>query len=177
MKLKNINSSFLNIKNNVRVKDVMSTTIFSLDKNEVVINAINLMGKKSLSSIVILDKQKPIGIVSESDLIKKILLINKDPKKTKIIDIMSKDPKKIGPMSSILYASNVMKKLKVRKLVVVDEDGDLLGILSQTDIIESMNKIYESYKTLLWNPSYPFWILIVVLVLYLISFMLKLYLK
>lgn len=177
MKLKKPLSKFWDIKKNVRVVDVMSKKVYSLDKNEKVSKAIDVMGKESISAIIILDNNKPIGIVTERDLIKKIMVPKKDPNKTLISTIMSKDPKKISPNSSILNASNVMKKLNVRKLIVVDDNGELLGMLSQTDIIQSMNKVYESYKALLWNPSYAFWVLIVVLILYLFSFMLRIYLK
>ncbi len=177
MKLKKVMSKLWDIKKNVRVKDIMSKKSFSLDKNEKVMKAVRLMTEESISAIVILDKTKPIGIITERDLIKKVMLEKKDPSKLKISQIMSKEPKKIGPNSTILNASKVMKKLNVRKLVVVDEEGNMLGMLSQTDIIQSMNKIYESYKSLLWNPAFSFWILIVVLILYLISFMLKIYLR
>ena len=177
MKLKKLTSKIWEIKKNVKVKDIMSKKSFSLDKDKKVTEAVKLMAEKSISAIVILDGKKPIGIVTERDLIKKVMLEKKDQNKLKISEIMSKNPKKIGPNSTILNASRVMKKLNVRKLVVVDKEGNILGMLSQTDIIQSMNKVYESYRSLLWNPTFSFWILIVVLILYLISFMLKIYLR
>ena len=77
----------------------------------------------------------------------------------------------------MLMASNYMKRTNVRKLVVVDDSGKLVGMLSQTDIIQSMNEIYESYKSLLWNPWYPLWIVFVILILYLFTFILRIYIK
>jgi CBS domain-containing protein len=175
MKLKKTHSNFWDIKKNVMVKDVMSREIYSLDQKEKVSKAVELMCKESISSIIIIENKKPIGIITERDLIKKIIFTKQDPEKILISSIMSKNPKKIGPDSTILNASNIMKKLNVRKLVVVNNDGELIGMLSQTDIVKSMNKIYESYKALLWNPTNAFWILIVVLILYLISFILRVY--
>jgi predicted transcriptional regulator len=93
MKLKKVSSKIWDIKKNVKVKDIMSKKSFSLEKNEKVVKAIKLMTDESISAIVILDNKKPIGIVTERDLIKKVLL-QKDAKKLKISEVMRKDPKK-----------------------------------------------------------------------------------
>ena len=94
MKLKNVSSNLWNIKKNVMVKDVMSTKVYSLEKTSPVQKAIDMMGNESISAIVISDDKKPIGIVTERDLIKKVMLPKKDPKKMKIGSIMSENPKK-----------------------------------------------------------------------------------
>ncbi len=172
-----IKKHFWDIKRNVRVKDIMSTGLHTLDENVKVKDALNVMAKESISAIVIVDKSKPIGIVTERDLIRKVLLKNKDPSKLKLGEVMTKNPKKISPDATILIASNAMKKLSVRRLIVVNKEGNLLGILSQTDIIQSMNKIYESYRSLLWNPLYPMWMIFAVLLLYLVTFLLRNFLK
>jgi len=160
------------IKKNVYVKDVMSKNVLNLDKSDTVYNAIKVMAKESISTIVTHHDKKPIGILTERDLVKKLLLKNKDPKKTKIVDIMSKDPVIIHPDASILRASNKMKRKHVRKLIVVDDEGNLVGIISQTDIIESMYMLDEAYSKILWNPWFSLIMVIIVIVLFFLNYVL-----
>ena len=158
------------IKKNIYVKDVMSKNVLNLDKTESVYKAIKVMAKESVSTIVTHHNKKPIGILTERDLVKKLLLKGKDPKKTKIIDIMSKDPVIIHPDDSILRASNKMKNKHVRKLVVVDDSGNLVGIISQTDIIESMYMLDEAYSRILWNPWFTIIMFMLVALLFFLNY-------
>jgi CBS domain-containing protein len=163
--MKNIEKSISTIKHSVRVRDIMTVKVFLLDKEDRADKAVRLMAENKISTIVICEKKKPIGVVTERDMIKKQLFREKNPKKTKLKEIMSINPATIGQDDTILKASDVMKKKEVRKLVVVNNKGELLCIISQTDIIRSMNKIYSSYSHLLWNPwlAIAFFILVTVL--------------
>ncbi len=160
------------IKHNIRVEDIMSKKIISIDKNNHVYDAIKLMAERSISTIIITENNKPKGIVTERDLVKKILLKEKDPKKTKISEIMTEHPKTISPQAPILVAGNLMKTQKVRKLIVVNEKGEIVGLLSQTDIINSMNKIYENYRFMLGNPLFSFIFMAVIIILVVLSIIL-----
>ena len=162
MKLKN---AFKKIRKNVYVKDIMSKKVLKLDKTDNVFKAIKVMAKESISTIVTSHKTNPIGILTERDLVKKLLLKGKDPKKVMIIDIMTKNPVVVKKNTTVLRASNIMKKNKVRKLVVVDDKNNLIGILSQTDIINSMYRISEGYRSLFFDPMISIISIIVVIIL------------
>ena len=79
MKLKN---TLKDIRKNVYVRNVMSKEVLRLDKEESVYEAIKVMANKSISTIVTSHGTTPIGILTERDLVKKMLLKNKDPKNT-----------------------------------------------------------------------------------------------
>jgi len=169
MKLKKI---FKNVRKNVFVKDIMPKKVLNLHADDYVFKAIDVMVEKSISTIVTKKDNKPIGILTERDLVKKMLLKNRDPKKTKIKEIMTKKPIEVHPDDTVLRASNIMKKHKVRKLVVVDDNNELVGILSQTDIIESLYEIEDAYKTLIWNPWFSIILIIIVLILFFLNYVL-----
>lgn len=169
MKLKSVISK---IRKNVYVKEIMSTDVLNLDKDDTVYKAIKVMADKSISTIVTIHGDKPVGIITERDLVKKLLLKGKDPKKVKIKDIMTKNPISITPDTSILRASNVMRLKNVRKLVVVDENKKLVGILSQTDIINSMQRIDNAYKKLFISPSFSVTLVVIVVILFILNYIL-----
>ncbi len=165
------------IKSNVRVGDIMSKEIISLDKNKSVFDAVSVMAEKSISTIIIEEGKKTAGIVTERDLVKKVLLNQKNLKKIKLSEIMTQNPKEIHPASPILIAGNMMKNNKVRKLIVVDESGKVVGIISQTDIINSLNRIYENYTSMFGNPLLSFLVVAVVLIMVALSVVLSILLK
>ncbi|MEM2139022.1 MAG: CBS domain-containing protein [Candidatus Woesearchaeota archaeon] len=167
--MKKIIQNFTNIKDNLKVKDVMSKKVIFLSKDKYVNEAIKVMAENSISTIVIEENNKLLGILTERDLVKKILYKEKDPKKIKIQDIMSKEPIYVYPDAPILVAANTMKEHKVRKLVVLNEKKEVIGIISQTDIINSLNKIYEEYSTIFMNPILYFILVIFIIIMVILS--------
>ena len=167
--MKQILDAANNIKRSVLVKDIMTRSVIGLEKHETVYEAIKTMGEKSISTIVTSHEGKVIGIFTERDVINRIVLKGKDPKKTKIEDVMTKGPKTIGPDEPILKASEMMGKLNVRKLIVVNSKGEAIGIVSQTDIVKSLSGIDKSYRSLLWNPMLSFLILGLIILLFIVN--------
>jgi CBS domain-containing protein len=161
--------NILRIKNSVLVKDVMTNDVVCLRPDELVSKAVGIMSDKSISTIVITVEGRLEGVVTERDLVSRILKPGKDPKKTRIRDVMSKSPKSIGLDATLLQASNKMKQEHVRKLVVVDADNQVIGLVSQTDIVNNLQKIDESYRSLLGNPVFTLAIIAVVMLLFIIN--------
>ena len=172
MNLKKLSLNISKIKKSVLVKDIMSRKVVTLSKNDTVYKALQTMDDKAISTVVISDGTKPIGIVTERDLVSKLLLKRKNPKKTKISVIMSTRPYTIEPKASVEKASNIFKKHQVRHLVVVNNTGNVIGIISQTDIIKSFNRIYRNYSHLLWDPWLGFVFFVLISLLFLLNMLL-----
>ncbi|MEM3374076.1 MAG: CBS domain-containing protein [Candidatus Woesearchaeota archaeon] len=147
----------------------MSKKVIFLTKEKSVYDAIKLMAENSISTIIVEENDRLVGILTERDLVKKVLYKEKDPKKLKIEQIMSKNPKHIYPDAPIIVAGNTMKEHKVRKLVVLNEKNEVIGIISQTDIINSLNKIYEEYSSIFTNPILFFILIGFVLLMVILS--------
>ncbi|MCM2326062.1 MAG: CBS domain-containing protein [Candidatus Woesearchaeota archaeon] len=169
--MKKILNSISEIKNKVKVDEIMTQSLFYLDEEDTAFFAIYTMGKEAISSIAVKKKDQLTGIFTERDVINRIVLQGKDPKKTKLCDVMTKVPKTISSDETVIKASNVMKNNKVRKLIVVDKANSPVGIISQTDIINSMQKIDDSYRTLLWNPKFSIIILAVIILMFVINYL------
>ncbi len=95
-----------------------------------------LMKKHEIGCLIVMKKGKPVGIVTERDMLKRVLLKSKDPRKTKVGKIMSK-PLVVGePQTDIRDAVRFMIEGKIKKLPIVEDDR-LLGLVTFTDIIRS----------------------------------------
>jgi CBS domain-containing protein len=120
------------------VKDYMSRVILSADKNLIVFEAAKLMVEKKVPYIIVLDGGRPVGIVTEEDLVSKVLAADRDPKTTKLSDIMTTPLLTIDPDATLSEAAAIMSEKGVRKLPVV-RDEIIYGVLTTKDIANYLN--------------------------------------
>ena len=93
------------------------------------------MSDLDVSSAVIVDANvKPRGIVTEKDLVRRIIVKGENAKTTPVTKIMTSPVKSIPPETSIFYASEMMHQNNFRRLPVVNPAGKLLGLISEVDI-------------------------------------------
>ena len=108
-------------------------TFLSKDK---VSNAIEVMTEKNYGSVVIVDvKDKVIGIVTERDIVKKLVKNNMSPKTTILEDIMTPNPRVANENDDVLDWLRIMSNDRFRRLPVVDSDGKIKVIFTQGDFV------------------------------------------
>ncbi|MEM3785546.1 MAG: CBS domain-containing protein [Candidatus Bathyarchaeia archaeon] len=118
----------------VRVRDVMTTELVSVEKTEPVINAINLMVKKDIGAIVVTEKGKPVGILTERDIMKKVCPKELCTRKVCVGEVMSQPLITVDADSKLGEAASLMIEKGVRRLLVV-EKGKVIGIVTQKDLM------------------------------------------
>jgi len=118
------------------VKDIMSKPALTVNYNSNARAAALLMKKRRKGFLVVTKGSKPIGVLSDSDLINKIIVKKRDATKTKVKDIMSKPLIITFPKEDAMEAVRKMKKSNVHRLPVVDE-GRVVGVLSLTDVAKT----------------------------------------
>jgi len=142
----------------LEVKDVMVKNIITLGSEATVKEAAKLMNKHEIGCLVLMNREKPVGIVTERDMLKRVLLKSKDPRKTKVCKIMSKPLVVCEPQTEIRDAVRLMVEGKIRRLPVV-EDSHLLGLVTFTDIVRSsayFERIVSSFCSRCpWRKSAP----------------------
>ena len=120
----------------LKVEDVMVEDVFSVSEKATVREAAQLMDKHEIGCLVVINKVKPVGIVTETDMVKRVILKRVDPEKTKVREIMSK-PLVVGnPQMDIDEASKIMRKKNIKKLPIVKK-GRLVGLVTTTDLVRS----------------------------------------
>jgi CBS domain-containing protein len=123
----------VDMKRVVSVADAMEKKVLAASPNTTVAKAAKMMADRGVGSIVIVKGKKPVGILTERDLLMKVLSVDLVPSKVHVGKIMSAPIISIGPNVDITEAARVMAKNNIRRLPVV-EHGKLVGIVTASDI-------------------------------------------
>ena len=108
---------------------------FSITPDTRVYNALEVMVEKNVSALLITENGKLVGIFTERDYARKVILKGKASKETEIGEIMTKDPITVSPDSTIDDCMRIMTNKFIRHLPVVEEDN-LIGIISIGDVVK-----------------------------------------
>jgi signal transduction histidine kinase len=134
---------FVEIKS---IKRIMTKNVVTSGKWDLVKDALSRMREYSISSIVIEEEGYPVGILTERDVMH-LFHDGTDIRATKIEEIMSHPVLTISSNTPMYVAVEVMKQKKVRRLVVVDNNGRISGLVAQSDLIKGLKSRYiESLK-------------------------------
>jgi CBS domain-containing protein len=127
----------------VRVGDVMRKGVITLPQDAAVKDAAETLKKNAIGSIIVLHKSEPVGILTERDLVFKVMAPGKDPKKVKLKQVMSSPLKAVGPEVDIEDAAKMMRDERIKRLPVVSNKGKLIGILSETDVVRVSPALFD----------------------------------
>jgi CBS domain-containing protein len=116
------------------VEDIMAKKVVTIDHEATVKDAASLMARRKCSCLVVLQGGAAVGIVTERDLVRKILAEGVDPSKVLISDVMTTPLVTIEVGSTITEAADRMSEYLIRRLVVVDSRGALVGLITAGDI-------------------------------------------
>ncbi|MDH4221211.1 MAG: CBS domain-containing protein [Candidatus Bathyarchaeota archaeon] len=120
----------------LKLADVMVEDVITVEEKATIKKAVELMNKHEIGCLIVVKKGKPAGIVTERDMLKRILLESRDPEKIKVNEIMS-TPLIVGkPQMDIEDAVKLMFKRNIKKLPVADKDH-LVGLVTLTDLVRS----------------------------------------
>lgn len=118
----------------LRVGDAMTRGVICVEAGDSVFSAAQVMEKNDISSVIVTRKGEGVGIITERDILGKIVTKSKDPKKVKVSEIMTKPLITIKPSASIDDAARLMRDRDIRRLVV-EEKGKVIGVISEFDIV------------------------------------------
>ena len=124
----------------IRVGELISRRLIYIDSEDNVIKAAILMRENNISSLLVKHKGDFVSIVTEKDIINKVVAEELYPGDVKVGDIMSKDLFIVSKNESIEEAAKLMRKKGVRRLVVL-EDERIVGIITETDIAKHLKAI------------------------------------
>jgi len=110
-----------------------ATTVWSIGPNAMVIDAIQLMDEKNVGALPVVENWTLVGIVSERDYTRKVILKGKSSKETPVRDIMTKQPLTVNQSDNVTECMRIMTEKRVRHLPVL-EGTNLVGILSIGDV-------------------------------------------
>jgi CBS domain-containing protein len=135
--------SELGLRTRMLVKDVMSSPVLTTDVDAPSNKIARLMDENKLGCVIVTDADgKPLGMITERDLVTRVLGKNLRPDTVKAKDIMTSPLATIEPEATISDAARRMSRLDIRRLGVIYK-GDLIGLISSKDIVGVMPELIE----------------------------------
>jgi signal-transduction protein with cAMP-binding, CBS, and nucleotidyltransferase domain len=131
-------------------KEIVTITA---DAGKTAYDVADLMKRNGAGSIIVIDKKRqPIGMITERDMVKRVCLKNVASSRIKVEEIMSSPLITIMSYDSIDTASRVMTKNRIKRLIVLEPDNRITGLLSVFDITKHLAQIllddYNRFRSL-----------------------------
>lgn len=127
-------ASIKEIEKEMSVKEVMTEKVITIDIEESALNAGKEMIKHNVGSIIVTKDGDAMGIITERDMVREIIIKNKKPEKVSVSEIMSSPLITAKPSTNVIDASKQMVKANIRRLAVM-EAGDIMGMITDRDIL------------------------------------------
>lgn len=137
----------------ILVRDVMTKNPRVVRRDTSVQEVVATMAKFDISSVIIVEDERPVGIVTHKDIVTKVVLPRIPPDALKAREVMSTPVVKINEDASVEEAATLMSKKRIKKLIVVSGVGGdkLVGIITSTDIVKAqptlITLVEKSMKT------------------------------
>ncbi len=132
-------TNFVEIRNlgEKMVEEIMISDVVKLPLDENIATLLDVLFEKKIGSVLITDNGKSVGIITERDIMREIIEKGKDPRSTKVNEIMSSPLVTISPKTKINEANRMMITKDISYLVIASEENpnEILGIISNTDIL------------------------------------------
>jgi CBS domain-containing protein len=124
------------------ISKLMTKKVITVRNGSMVKEAVSLMTKHGISCVIVVDQSgKPVGIVTERDMVRRVLNNSLRPENTRIDSIMSSPVMTMSPEKRITEAINLMTRYHFRRAVIADKSNKLLGILTQSDLLAEVHKV------------------------------------
>ena len=145
------------METDLSVSDVMSRRLITADVSETADRLGARMAQARVGSIIVISESHPVGIVTERDLVVKVVSRNVQPSSVRAADLMSKPLITIGPEKSVELASREMIRHRIRRLPGV-QGRKLVGMLTDSDLLAISSELSEILRDLIRqnNPQGEF---------------------
>jgi len=111
--------------------------VYSIAPGASVLDAVNLMAERNIGALVVMEGEKIVGIITERDYARKIVLMARSSKDTPVRDIMTTSAMYVSPLQTNEECMALMTETRVRHLLVVDS-GKLIGLVSIGDLVKDI---------------------------------------
>lgn len=134
----------------ILVKDAMTKNVKTVIPDSPLVEVIQKMNKFEIGSVVVVQRRRPVGIITERDILRKIIEPWIDPKIVKAKEIMSTPPLTIKDDAPLEEAAEIMMKNRIKKLPVVKNEK-VIGIVTVTDLARSAPRLINLLNDLMWR--------------------------
>ena len=125
----------------IRVKDIMhDVTPVPIESS--ITEAAKIMNRKLIGSVLAVKDGEPVGIVTERDILRKVVAKGKDPRTTSVYEIMNSPLITTHKDTLLPDALSIFRKHYIRRLLITDDDGKIIGIITHRNVVLSVPTTY-----------------------------------
>lgn len=117
------------------IKDYSQTDVVTVSPQALIIDAAQQMVENHVGCLVVVEDEKPVGILTDRDIVRRIIVPGKDPKQTPVSEAMTPHPITMDQDGGIFDAISTMSDEGVRRLPLIDESGRLVGLVAFDDLL------------------------------------------
>jgi len=127
----------------MKIEEIMVKNVITLQRNLSALDAVKIMNKNRIGCLIVVDNGQIAGILTERDMLERVLEECKDPKETRVSEIMTEDVMVGKPDMELVEATRLLFEKKVKKLPIV-EGNRLVGLVTLTDIARAASHDRET---------------------------------
>ncbi len=130
----------------LRARDAMTRDVVTARPGETVVEAARKMERHRVGSVVVVseeDDRRVIGILTESDIVRRVVARGLDPNSVRVGDVMTPAPVTVREDTPLTYVADLMRSRDIGHIPVVDEAGRLVGIIARSDIVRFAPELIE----------------------------------
>lgn len=131
----------------LRIEDIMVKEVITVDEKSTIKEAADIMNKFEIGCLIATKDGKAVGILTERDMLKRIISQAKSPRRVKVSSVMSKPIIVVEPEMDLEEAAKLMFRMKIKKLPVV-KNGQLKGLVTLTDLARCQPQMIRLLKKL-----------------------------
>jgi len=135
-----------------KAEDIMTKKVITISKDRTIYEAIDIMNANKISCVIVTEEDAPIGIVTERDIMERVIPKQLNPKKHKVSEIMTSPIIKGTPDLNIGALSTLMKQNRIRRMPIVS-DNQLLGVVTETDIVSETRRLYLQNNRIMMHQN------------------------
>jgi CBS domain-containing protein len=135
----------------MQITEIMTKNVVSIQSEKTVLNACQKYKEMGVGCLVVMKDKMVVGILTERDIIERVIIDQRDPFTTTVDQIMSKNIKTIHASATVEKAAEMMKKYKIKKLPII-LNNEIVGIVTATDLAN----ILPNFSKTMFQKEQPY---------------------
>lgn len=135
-------------ENVMSIKEFCNTNVITAWEGETILEAARRMESQNVGAVIVVDdRMQPLGILTDRDIVVKVVSREKDSYSTLLKDVMSHDVTTLKENAGLMEATRLMAKNGVRRLPVVNAHGEIVGMLSMDDLLLVLEREFSNLSS------------------------------
>jgi CBS domain-containing protein len=120
------------------ILDDKGSEVWTVGPDDTVFDALETMAEHNIGALLVMEGDELVGILSERDYARKVKLLERGSKDTRVAEIMTAEIRTVGSESTVAECMELMTEYRIRHLPVLDDDGRVAGVISIGDVVKAM---------------------------------------